>query len=134
MKTSEMECSEVGIRSSMSEKIILPGTDGYYRIENKVYNNRNQELIPDKHGRYKLKIYNKHYLRYRPPGNINNPIREDISKLEPLPFFSSYYYKRGEEQIYNKHGKLLKPDKNNSYYLKNDEGEWRRIKLKKILK
>lgn len=118
----------------MSEKIILPGTDGYYRIENKVYNNRNQELIPDKHGRYKLKIYNKHYLRYRPPGNINNPIREDISKLEPLPFFSSYYYKRGEEQIYNKHGKLLKPDKNNSYYLKNDEGEWRRIKLKKILK
>lgn len=123
--------------ASMNEmNILLPGTDGYYRKGNKVYNKRNQELIPDQKGRYKLKIYTHKYLIYRAPGEINKPVRKDINQLNPLPNYPGYYYEvvDDEEILYNRHGKLLKPDKNNSYYLKNREGEWRRIKLKKILR
>ena len=111
--------------------IFLFGTDGYYRINSKVYNSRNQELIPDSSGRYKLKVYNGKYITYRAPGEYNKPSRKDISTLNSIPGFSDYYYT--DSNVYNKNGKLLKPN-NNSYYLKNDYGEWKRVKLNKIVR
>lgn len=114
----------------INNKIYLPGTDYYYRIGNKVYNKRDQELTPDHSGRYKLKILPGRYKLYRAPGDYNKPERIDITGLNSIPSFSDYYY--SDSKVYNKHGKLLKPN-NDSYYIKNDEGEWKRVKLNKII-
>lgn len=115
----------------MEKRIYLPGTDYYYRIGNRVFNKRDQELIPDNSGRYKLKVYKGKYITYRAPGKYNKPERKDISVLNSIPSFSDYYY--SDSNVYNKNGKLLKPN-NNSYYLKNDYGEWKRVKLSKIVR
>lgn len=117
--------------SEKNKRIYLTGTDGYYRINNEVYNSRNQKLIPDHSGRYKLKIYPGKYIIYRAPGNFSVPERKDISTLNSIPGFSDYYYEEGK--VYNKHGILLRPQ-NNSYILKDDKGNRKRIRLNKIIK
>lgn len=115
----------------MENKIYLPGTDYYYRIGNKVFNKRDHELVPIGGGRYRLKKYKNNYIEYRPPGEINKPSRIDTSGLEKIPGFSDYSYSGSD--VYSRTGLKLK-SQNNSYYLKNDEGIFKRIRLNKILK
>lgn len=116
----------------MENKIYLPGTDYYYRIGNKVFNKKDHELIPIGGGRYRLKKYKNHYIEYRPPGEINKPERMDTNNLNTIPGFSNYSYSGFD--VYSRTGLKLKPSQNNSYYLKNDEGIFKRIRLNKILK
>lgn len=115
----------------MNDKIYLPNTNGYYRIGSKVFNSRDQELIPDQSGRYKISVYRGKYFTYRPPGKINKPSRIDTNTLSNIPGFSNYYYD-SDKNIYSSGGLKLKPD-NNYYKLKSDEGEYKRININKLL-
>lgn len=114
------------------KKIYLPGTNGYYRINNEVYNSRDQKLVPDHSGRYKISIYPGKYFLYRAPGEFAKPSRIDTSNLNTIPGFSNYFYD-SNKNVYSSGGLKLKPD-NNYYKLKNDEGKFKRIRLNKILK
>jgi hypothetical protein len=115
----------------MENKIYLPNTNGYYRIGSKVFNSRNQELIPDQSGRYKISVYRGKYFTYRPPGKINKPERIDTSNLKAIPGFSNYFYD-SDKNVYSRTGIKLKPD-NNYYKLKNDNSNYKKININNLI-
>lgn len=116
----------------MNEKTVrLLGFSCYYRQGASVFNSKGKKLTPDPQGRYKLKVYRGCYRYYRPPSNaIEEEYRlsqEEYDSLPVLEGFSNYRITK-DKKIITKTRRILY-NKKGIYHLKNDNDEYRNLRL-----
>lgn len=117
----------------MKGRVYLRDHPGYYKVGNAIYNKRNQVLIPDKQGRYKLKnIYNAwESIRIEGPDySINWAMRKDTTKLKHIENFPGYFL--DGNSVVNRWGITLRPQRTKYYRLKDSKGVFRSVRLETL--